>query len=293
MNIISTTVLPGTINFHINWHCNADCVFCYRPQGAELSASERKTLIRVLAAVPILNNQTGSRRINFAGGEPTLVKTLPSILDYARSHGLSTSLITNGTVYHNKPAKLRDVVDKLDMIGFSIDSINEPSNHGIQRPHFSAASWLKIGKIVRNCSVYLKVNTTVSRFNLSEDLSSFIADMNPDRWKILQAIAVEGTIGTRNYRVEDWIVSNSEFSEFIAKHAQASPSPVVETDRALRGSYAMISPDGRFYDSTQGHYTWSDPILEVGVEEAFAQVTFSQYKFLQRGGEFSIPVVAG
>ena len=289
---LNEITLPSTINFHINWHCNADCVFCYRPEGAELSDPERKALIRAIAALPPLNSQAGSRRINFAGGEPTLVKTLPDILDYTRSHGLSTSFITNGTVYHNKPVKLREVVDKLDMIGFSIDSVNEASNLAIQRPHFSVGSWLKVGQVVKDRGVYLKINTTVCRFNMNENLNLFIANMNPDRWKIFQAIAVEGTIGTRNYCADDWIVSDTEFSEFVERHAEATSAPVVESDAALRGSYAMISPDGRFYDSTQGHYTWSDPILEVGVEEAFAQVAFSQQKFVQRGGVFSIPVVA-
>jgi len=43
--------------------------------------------------------------------------------------------------------------------------------------------------------------------------------------------------------------SNVYGQQFVARHQQMSP--VVENEVAMRGSYAMVSPDGCFYDSTR------------------------------------------
>lgn len=282
MTGLTTAVLASTVNFHINYTCNADCVFCYRPSGAELPLEQQLELISLLA--PTTN------RINFAGGEPTLVKHLPQLLAHAKAQGLQTSLITNASAYLANPKKLLQVLPHLDMIGVSIDSIDEETNKKIGRPHFSAEQWFGFSRTVKAHGVSLKINTAVCRYNLHENLFGFIAEMNPDRFKVFQTFAVAGTEGATKHSPKDWAIDNTEFALFVMRHE--SVNPVVENAEAMRGSYAMVSPDGCFYDSTQGHYTKSDPILEVGVEEAFRQVSFSQEKFEARGGLFSIPVVS-
>jgi radical S-adenosyl methionine domain-containing protein 2 len=51
-------------------------------------------------------------------------------------------------------------------------------------------------------------------------------------------------------------------------------------------SYVMIDPAGRFFDSAQGTYIYSLPILEVGVEEALKQVSINPERFRERGGNY-------
>lgn len=282
--------LPETINFHINWHCNADCVFCYRPSGNELTDKQRLHILRLCAEQP--QTQSGHpRRINFAGGEPTLVKSLPWLLRGAKSLGLSTSLISNGSLYLKKPSILSDHLPLLDMIGVSIDTVDELTNISIKRPHFNVEKWLDFSSQVKNSNVYFKINTTVCRYNHSQSLASLIENMAPQRWKIFKAIAVEGTEGTTTHKAVDWQITDAEFKAFVQRHADVSPGPVVEDDTAMRGTYIMISPDGCFYDSTKGYYTRSEPILEVGIETALSQIVFSRGRFRARGGLYTIPVV--
>ena len=38
----------------------------------------------------------------------------------------------------------------------------------------------------------VKINTVVTRTNLMEDLSDFIVEARPERWKLLQVLPVEG-----------------------------------------------------------------------------------------------------
>jgi radical S-adenosyl methionine domain-containing protein 2 len=47
----------------------------------------------------------------------------------------------------------------------------------------------------------------------------------------------------------------------------------------------MVDPQGRFFDSTSGTHHYSRPILEVGLDAAFSEVSFSQDKFQQRSGD--------
>jgi radical S-adenosyl methionine domain-containing protein 2 len=54
----------------------------------------------------------------------------------------------------------------------------------------------------------------------------------------------------------------------------------------MTGSYIMVDPAGRFFDNLKGQYTYSEPILEVGIDKAFSQVTRDYKKFIDRGGKY-------
>jgi len=62
---------------------------------------------------------------------------------------------------------------------------------------------------------------------------------------------------------------------------------VPEQNELMRGSYVMIDPAGRFFDNASGMHHYSKPILEVGVKEAYNEVTISNEKFRQRGGLYN------
>jgi radical S-adenosyl methionine domain-containing protein 2 len=49
----------------------------------------------------------------------------------------------------------------------------------------------------------------------------------------------------------------------------------------------MIDPQGRFFSNETGRYRISQPILEVGVQTAMAQVGWRQDKFVARGGLYA------
>ena len=62
--------------------------------------------------------------------------------------------------------------------------------------------------------------------------------------------------------------------------------PVAEDNEAMRGSYVMVDPLGRFYGNALGRHIYSEPILAVGVERALAQVGWEPEKFFARGGRY-------
>ena len=84
-------------------------------------------------------------------------------------------------------------------------------------------------------------------------------------------------------------VTRDEFDAYVDRHSmvtRAGIRVVPEPVEAIRGSYCMIDPQGRFFDSSAGRHTYSRPILEVGVERAFAEVSFDRDRFEMRGGSY-------
>jgi hypothetical protein len=80
----------------------------------------------------------------------------------------------------------------------------------------------------------------------------------------------------------------ADFDAYVARHearmAGSGIRVVAEPIETIQGSYIMVDPQGRFFDSTSDRHTYSSPILEVGLEHAFGEVSFNPDKFHHRGG---------
>jgi radical S-adenosyl methionine domain-containing protein 2 len=137
---------------------------------------------------------------------------------------------------------------------------------------------------LRHAGFKLKINTVVTAENWIEDLRNFIIAASPNRWKIFQVLPVRGqNLG----HVEPLLVTEEQFTAFVDRHREVEHRGIAvipETNEAMTGSYAMIDPAGRFYDAVGGGYTYSDPVLDVGVAAALSQVRVSREKFIARGG---------
>ena len=109
----------------------------------------------------------------------------------------------------------------------------------------------------------------------------------PERWKVFQVLPVAGQ---NDGSVEDLLISADQFKAFVARHAGLAGdglAPIVEDNDAMTASYVMIDPLGRLYDNIAGRYTYSEPILEVGVARALRQVRFSLARLVARGGKYA------
>lgn len=143
----------ATDRLPIDWHidlgneCNLACKMCNPKSSSKISSLFTKwkiidetqnsnwtldpvawqNLLDGIMSVPNLN------RIHFMGGEPTMSKKFPELLDFLldnNRHSLSISFVTNGTLYN------QEIVDKLKKfrscdIEVSIESIHA-NNHYIR-----------------------------------------------------------------------------------------------------------------------------------------------------------------
>jgi radical S-adenosyl methionine domain-containing protein 2 len=277
----------STVNYHLLKACNMSCGFCFATfrdnyDNRELSREESLELVDKLCFA-------GFRKINFAGGEPTLRKWLPDLIQRAKSRNATTSIVTNGS--RITPDWLGSLEGCLGMIALSIDSVDPETQRRIGRVEkgmdpMSAEQYLDLSQRIRGYGIRLKVNTVVNKFNLAEDLTAFIQAMQPERWKIFQTLHVAGQ---NDERIDDFTITDSEFEEYVKRHRRIESSGITlvpETNDLMTGSYVMVDPRGRFFDNTSGRHTYSRPILEVGVTAALGSVKVYTERFQQRGGSY-------
>ena len=276
-----------TVNYHLWKSCNMSCGFCFAtfldlpPQAATyLPQDDSIHLITLIAEVRFL-------KINFAGGEPTLCPWLPELIRHAKSLGLTTSVVTNGS--RITEAWLDKLAGSLDILAISIDSVDAETQRKIGRTvkgksPMTRADYLSIGESAKARGMRLKVNTVVNRHNVAEDFRPFIKAMGPERWKIFQALPVEGQ---NDFHFDKFAIGRDEFDLYVSRNRPVEREGirvVPENNEAMTGSYMMIDPLGCFFDNTKGKHTYSRPILSVGARTALAEIRVYPDRFIDRGG---------
>ena len=271
---------PVSVNFHLFKPCNLRCRFCFATfpgVRGRLPTPDARRLIDLLGA-------SGTEKITFVGGEPTLHPDIGELLAHAHGRGLVTCLVTNG-------ARLDRLLDRqpetIDWVGLSVDSADEQTQAALGRGTGGhVADSLRLADRCRDLGMRLKLNSVVTALNADEDMSAFVRRFAPERWKVFQVLALGGQ---NDGSVEDLLISDRQFAAFVTRHAELDReglAPIVEDNDAMRGSYVMVDPLGRFIGNSTGRHVYSAPILEVGVGRALAQVDWSRDKFEQRGGSY-------
>lgn len=131
----------------------------------------------------------------------------------------------------------------------------------------------------------LKINTVVSVSNYIENMTDFINTIKPDRWKILQMLAIEGQNDIFAYEFK---ISEIQFENYCRNNEinDSEIKVVLEKNEDIRGSYVMINPSGQLFDNLQNKHSYSEPILKVGIQKAFNQINTQYNKFILRGGSY-------
>ncbi|WP_052813773.1 viperin family antiviral radical SAM protein [Shewanella sp. cp20] len=279
------------INYHITEKCNYDCHYCYakwaKPNELHRNLDDMKLVLSRLADYFLSPNpiqqqlQYQSVRLNFAGGEPLLLKQLfIEALDYAIELGFKTSIITNGHLISDQ--FIIEHSHKLQLLGISYDSCHIGGQQKIGRitasgKVLSAARLQSIFHQVKRQSptTELKINTVVNQFNVEEDFTALITALQPNKWKVLRVLPVFDSIQT---------IRDPQFEAFVARHQAVKQVMSVENNDSMTNSYLMLSPDGAFFqngDQAQGYFK-SRPLLTTPIDVALAETGFDAVKFAQR-----------
>jgi radical S-adenosyl methionine domain-containing protein 2 len=281
------------INYHITEICNYSCKFCYakwdRPNEIHTQGKDAELMLEKLASYFL--NDAGNKvkavfpyknvRINFAGGEPLILKKrFSQLIIKAKELGFNLSLITNG--HYLTKTFIDNYGSLFSMIGISFDSQFAESRKGIGRidrkgNSFDSADLLKTVAYLRqvNSTITIKVNTVVNNLNYQESFYTLMNELKPDKWKVFQVLPV-----LNNHL----LVTDEELSIFVKNHAKLKGVMVVEDNDAMTNSYLMINPQGRFYQNsqTQEGYRYGDLILDVPVDKALSVCEINWDTFANR-----------
>jgi len=278
------------VNYHLFEPCNMQCKYCFA-QFKDVKRILPKGYLPKEDSIQIINQiaDAGFSKITFVGGEPTLCKWLPELIKHSKEKGLTTMVVTNGSLINEE--WLQKTSSYLDWVGISIDSLNNDNNIKIGR--YSAGKkvmrkeqYFKLFSLLKQYKIKAKINTVVTKYSYREDFSELINQAEPKRWKIFEPLAVEGQ---NDGKIEEVKPTNQQFNQFVKFHKSSVLNKdliVSESNEEMTGSYLMIDPAGRFFDNTKGKHTYSDPILKVGLQEASKQVNFNYKQYLNRGGEY-------
>ena len=157
-----------------NKNCNFRCKGCYAVFNDDPSTRgvmlPREQMFAVVSAIAEASLPQGKsvRKLTFAGGEPTLCPWLPELIAHAKSLGLITMLVTNGTRCSRE--YLSRIASSLDWLTLSVDSVLPQTNIAIGRVDgkgrpLDAVTYRAILADARELGIRTKVNTVVNSVN--------------------------------------------------------------------------------------------------------------------------------
>lgn len=280
-----------SVNFHLWEPCNMRCKFCFATfQDVKNTILPKGHLPKEQAIEVVLQlAELGFEKITFAGGEPTLCPWLPELIAAAKTAGLTTMIVTNGS--RLKDDFLHVNQQYLDWITVSIDSVDVNTNLAAGRAILGKEAlapdyYISLVDRIRQFGYGLKINTVVHSKNHNNDMSGFIRHAKPTRWKLFQVLPIKGQ---NDLNIDDFKIANEQFQDFIDRHSALNDVTCIvpENNDEMMGSYAMVDPAGRFYDNTLGQHTYSRPILKIGARLAIQQMQYDFGKFISRGGIYN------
>ncbi len=159
MHSVKTSILLG-------YRCNNNCRFCYCGDKKEtvppLSTEEAKTKIE-------LGRKQGSTIVDFLGGEPTIRKDLPELIEFAKKTGYrSVSITTNGRMLSDRNYAEKLACSGLTQVIFSVHG-HTPKLHDFLTQTEGSFEQLEQGmKNLKeaNPKIYYCTNTVILKPNI-------------------------------------------------------------------------------------------------------------------------------
>ena len=278
--------LPPSVNWHLNLACTMKCRFCF---GRFLDVPREQLILKREAAAKLTRVLASEfDKITLTGGEPLLCPLIDDLLTVCKELNRTTMLVSNGSPLIDNPMRIQSFQGNLDWFGISIDSARPEVLEALGRAPRGGAirpeQYIELARRLRAAGVRLKLNTVVNALNVNEDLRAFVEALAPERWKVFQVMAVEGQ---NEKTIDGLLIDERKFESFVTRHQDVNVPLVAESNAIMSGSYAMLDPAGRFFDNTTGTHRYSRPVLEVGVTDAFRDVSFDPSKFAARGGTYA------
>jgi len=160
--------IPRKLSLVLGYECNNNCIFCYAGEGYKRNVYPSMTTEEAKRRLDEAKKR-GTKMVDFLGGEPTIRKDLPELIEYAKNIGFTwISITTNGRLlsYRDYAKKL---IDKgLTSAIFSIHGHNAKIHDNLTRATGSYEQLVKGMKNIREFGgkdFYICTNTTIVKGN--------------------------------------------------------------------------------------------------------------------------------
>lgn len=270
----------NVINLHLTEKCNYKCKYCF----AKFNNDYELDFLGWIQIVDKIydyyqKNNIKNGRINLAGGEPLIVNYLDDLITYISYLGIKVSIITNASMLTKE--RIEKWINKVDMIGLSIDSVNPETNILIGRSTgletLNIPNVIEILNYAKSKGIKIKVNTVVSKFNLSENLGSLYDLVGFDRVKILQVRINDNC----NERAREYEITNEEYKVYCSK-ITFNKNFIFEPDSDIECSYVIIDPRGDFITNKNNSQRKIGSVLKESIEHLILKAELKYEVFIKR-----------
>ncbi len=170
-----TPSAPYRMDIAITYQCNNDCTHCYNARVRNFPHLSKQEWFSVIDKIWSL----GIPHIVFTGGEPTIYKHLPELIQYTENKGIITGINTNGRNLAKEPLLKELISAGLDHVQITLES-SDPQIHDemVNRPGAWEETVAGIKNVV-NSDLYMMTNTTMLKTNYHtlSDTLDFLADL--------------------------------------------------------------------------------------------------------------------
>jgi radical SAM protein with 4Fe4S-binding SPASM domain len=170
-----TPFAPYRMDLALTYRCNNDCSHCYNARSRsfpELETGDWKRILEMLWEI-------GIPHICFTGGEATLRKDLPELIEYAGKLGQITGLLTNGRRLSDTDY-LQSLLDSgLDHVQITLESHDPEIHDDMVQSHGAWNQTVRGIENVLKSNLYVMTNTTLLKANADrfEKTIDFLADV--------------------------------------------------------------------------------------------------------------------
>jgi len=205
--------LPVLSEIAVTYRCNLACRFCYAACGCkkdeavpDISAGRLKEIL------DIISKEAQVPSVSFTGGEPLLRPELPELIAYAKSLGMWTNLITNGTLLTLQKVTALKAAG-LDSAQISIEGGEAPTHDRIVARSGAFDAAVSGIKNLLKAGIRVHTNTTVSALNKDSlpDIVELVKTLKLGKFSMNMLMPV----GSAGANLEETFISYTEIGPII------------------------------------------------------------------------------